>query len=177
MSRPRQVGLNVMVFNALKILLALWALLTAESAFPSHWWRPDMVLLLLVPFALRFGRSGGAAVGFLGGMLLGMISGAVFGILAIVYGVAGYLLGWWGEREAPSWFVMLIGTVFAASAVDIALTAVARMSPVTISPSVAVLNDWFLPTLIVNAVLVIPADRLVRILLGKAYLVRMSWRI
>ena len=165
------------MLNTLKIILLLAVLLTVESAFPGHWPRPDAVLLVLVPWALRFGRGKGAAVGFAGGMLLGIVSGAVMGIVAVAYGITGYLLGWWGEREVPCFFVELMGTVFSVSAVDVVLTGAARLSPWQVAPSALVLHEWMLPVLLLNCFLIWPADSLLRIYLGKASMMKLSWRL
>ena len=165
------------MFSAMKVLAVLGILLTIESAFPSNWWRPDMVLLLLVPCALRLGRSQGAVVGFFGGAMLGAVSGSVMGVLAAAYGVIGYLLGCWGEREVPCLFVGLLGTVFAVSAVELILAAIARISPWTVTPSVSVLHGWMLPALLINSILIWPADRGLRLLLGRAALTKLRWRI
>lgn len=165
------------MLSLMKILLLLGVLLTLESAFPSNWWRPDMVLLLLVPCALRFGRRSGAVLGFAGGIMLGAVSGAFMGILAGVYGIIGYLLGWWGEREVPGWFVFWLGTVFAISAAELMLAAMSRVLPWEMAPSVLSLRAWMLPVLLSNSLLVWPADCLLQMLLGKAYLKKLRWRL
>ena len=165
------------MFSTMKVLLALGILLTIESAFPSNWWRPDMVLLLLVPCALRLGRRQGAVLGFLGGVMLGAVSGSVMGVLAAAYGVVGYMLGCWGEREVPCLFVGLLGTVFAVSAVEVILAAVSGISPWAVTPSVPILHGWMLPALLINSILLWPADRGLQLLLGRAALTKLRWRI
>ena len=109
--------------------------------------------------------------------MLGIVGGSVIGVIAAAYGAAGYLLGWWGEHEVPCLFVELLGTVFAISFVDVILTGTARVSPWAVTPSVLVLQEWMLPVLFLNCLFIWPADRLVQFLLGKASMMKLSWRV
>lgn len=166
-----------MLAKALKIWLVMTVLMLLEGGFPANWWRPDFALLFLVPWALRSGARQGAVLGFCLGVTLAVLSGAVVGVFGLVYGVTGFALGWWGEREVPGFFVEVLGMVFAVAAVEVMLVALARLIPWPLTPSLFVLHSWLVPTLIVNVALLWPADKLVAAWWGAEPSRNRSWRI
>ena len=55
--------------------------------------RPDMVLVVVMAWALLRGPGEGAFVGFVGGALLDSVTYTRFGINAALFGIIGYALG------------------------------------------------------------------------------------
>lgn len=76
-----------------RLLSALWGLLLLGGALPWGLPRPDLVLSLLIPAALRGGAAAGALFGFLGGLSLGLLVGGEPGVLAGLYGCLGAGVG------------------------------------------------------------------------------------
>ncbi len=136
-------------------LLVLTALaLLALASLPGSLPRPDLVLLLLAPTALRGGRLAGAWFGFGGGLLSGVLGTGNPGVLAAVYGLVGLALGLLGEEGGGEGFFMqcltlVIGTVL----VGLALALLGGLG----APEAAILRDWLPRVLAVNLVLAWPA--------------------
>jgi rod shape-determining protein MreD len=55
--------------------------------------RPDLVLVVVLAWAMLRGSGEGAFVGFLGGLLLDSVSYAQFGINTALFGLIGYAIG------------------------------------------------------------------------------------
>lgn len=153
-------------------LARLWiltlGLLVGASLLPAPWPRPDLVLLLLVPTALRGGRVAGAWYGFGAGLLLGLVGPGASGLFAGVYGLAGVLLGALGEEEGTEGLFMhvlalAIGTVL----VGLFLAAASGAAPHLGAPAVPILRDWLPRTLAMNLLLLGPARVLGRLVAGE----------
>ena len=72
---------------------------------------PDVVLIALFLFSIRYGRLGGIWVGFFLGLLLDVYSSSGFGVLALAYTFAGAFLGFFEQRKLavdPLTQVMLV---------------------------------------------------------------------
>ncbi len=145
-----------MIGATLKIIVAMVLCLAVESAFPYSWMRPDMVLLWLVPWSLRFGRDCGGALGFAGGLMLALLGGTPWALPAFAYGLSGYLLGWWGESEGWDVLQQILGVAFGVVIVGLSISLLGRVCPSTCQPTDAVLRQWMLQVLMLNLVLIWP---------------------
>ncbi|NIW78920.1 MAG: rod shape-determining protein MreD [Calditrichae bacterium] len=56
-------------------------------------WSPDLILIVLVMFALQFGQSVGTTAGFLIGVLGDLISGGLLGLGALSKTITGFIAG------------------------------------------------------------------------------------
>jgi rod shape-determining protein MreD len=76
-------------------LLAFAALLQSVlgPSLPLVRGRPDLVLVVVLAWAMLRGSGEGAFVGFLGGMLLDSVTYTPFGINTALFGLIGYLAG------------------------------------------------------------------------------------
>jgi rod shape-determining protein MreD len=57
-------------------------------------WKPDLILIILVMFAIRHGRKLASTAGFLTGVLSDFISGGLLGLGALSRTITGYAAGW-----------------------------------------------------------------------------------
>lgn len=87
MSTPR------FLLGAVTVLLALLLQVTVVGRLPLPGSAPDLVLLLVVAFALAEGQLSGMVTGFVAGLLADAVSDHQLGRLALTYTVVGYLCG------------------------------------------------------------------------------------
>lgn len=76
-------------------LLALAALMQSimGPSWPLVGGRPDLVLVVVLTWAMLRGSGEGAFVGFLGGVLLDSVSYTPFGLNSALFGLFGYFTG------------------------------------------------------------------------------------
>lgn len=76
-------------------LLAVAALLQSVlgQSLPLVRGRPDLVLVVVLAWAMLRGSGEGAFVGFLGGLLLDSVTYTSFGINTALFGLLGYAIG------------------------------------------------------------------------------------
>jgi rod shape-determining protein MreD len=76
-------------------LLAIAALVQSVlgPTLPLVRGRPDLVLIVVIAWAMLRGSGEGAFVGFLGGMLLDSVTYTQFGINTALFGLIGYAVG------------------------------------------------------------------------------------
>jgi rod shape-determining protein MreD len=76
-------------------LLAVAALLQSVlgPSLPVVRGRPDLVLVVVIAWAVLRGSGEGAFVGFLGGLLLDSVTYTPFGINTALFGLLGYAIG------------------------------------------------------------------------------------
>ena len=79
--------------GALTVLLALLLQTTLIARLPLPGSPPDLVLVLVVAYALAEGSASGMVTGFTAGLLADLVSDAELGRLALVYVVVGHLAG------------------------------------------------------------------------------------
>ncbi len=60
-------------------------------------WRPDLILIMLVIFALHNGQNAGSTAGFLLGVISDLISGGLLGLGALSKTVTGFVAGRIGD--------------------------------------------------------------------------------
>jgi rod shape-determining protein MreD len=75
------------------VLTALLLQTTAIARLSIFGGRPDLVLLVVICFALADGPAEGMLVGFGAGLLTDLLSDHVLGLLALVLCVTGYVVG------------------------------------------------------------------------------------
>lgn len=164
-----------MIGATFKILLLIFVSLLVQGAFPETWVRPDCVLLWLVPWAMRFGRSYGALVGFMSGIMLGIVGAVPCGLSAIAYGVLGYVIGWWGEHEIPGIFVELLGVALATVMLELFFVGVTRISPWAVVPGVSVMRRWLWQCLVLNVLLLWPVRSILHRLVCRVTFSPVGW--
>jgi len=81
------------LLGAVTVLLALLLHITVVGRLPLPGSAPDLVLLLVVAFALAEGQLSGMVTGFVAGLLADAVSDHQLGRLALTYTVVGYLCG------------------------------------------------------------------------------------
>jgi rod shape-determining protein MreD len=128
----------------------------------------DLLLLTLLPIAFLRGSITGAVAGFLGGLLVDVMTLDTLGVTALLYAVAGYWAGRYGETtgrdrmHAPvlALLVATIGIAYAGYGLHYLLGE-------EVSARLA-LFDFLLPSLALNLVLGIPVYTLCRSLLARS---------
>jgi rod shape-determining protein MreD len=130
--------------------------------------RPDLLLVTLVMVALLRGTIFGAVAGFGVGLLHDMGTFGTLGFMALLYTLAGYWIGRYGEttgRErshAPLLSVMVVTVAFAFAALTLHFMLGEN------APARAVLVDSLLPTILLNLLLAVPVSASVRRILRPA---------
>lgn len=81
------------LLGAAAVLVALLLQTTVVTRLPLPGAAPDLVLVVVVAFALVEGQASGMVTGFVAGLLADLLSDAELGRLALVYVVVGYLAG------------------------------------------------------------------------------------
>ncbi len=127
--------------------------------------RPDLLLVVLMVIALLRGPVYGAVAGFCAGLLADMGTFGTLGVSSLLFTLAGYWIGRYGETtgrdrsHAPLLSVAVVTLLFAFAAL-----ALHFMLGET-APARAVLVDALFPSLLLNLVLTVPVYALVRRLL------------
>lgn len=81
------------LLGAATVLTALLLQTTVVTRLPLPGVEPDLLLVLVVAFALAEGPLSGMTTGFVAGLLSDLLSTHEVGRLALAYAVAGYLTG------------------------------------------------------------------------------------
>ena len=127
----------------------------------------DLLLLTLLPIAFLRGSSTGAVAGFFGGLLVDVMTLDTLGVTALLYAVAGYWAGRYGETtgrdrmHAPvlALLVATVGIAFGGYGLHYLLGE-------EVSARIA-LFDFLLPSLALNLILGIPVYALCRSVLAR----------
>ena len=128
----------------------------------------DLLLLSLLPVAFLRGSVTGAAAGFFGGLLVDVMTLDTLGVTALLYALAGYWAGRYGETtgrdraHAPLLAVLVatIGIAYAGFGLHFLLGE-------EVSARIA-LFDTLLPSLLLNLLLGVPVYALCRSVLGRS---------
>lgn len=75
------------------LLLALIFQATIISSVQIRNWKPDLVIIFLVMFALRHGKSAGSTAGFFVGIIGDVMSWKLLGVGAMAKAITGYVAG------------------------------------------------------------------------------------
>ncbi len=126
----------------------------------------DLLLLSLLPIAFLRGSITGAAAGFFGGLLIDVMTLDTLGVTALLYALAGYWAGRYGETtgrdrlHAPLLAVLVatIGIAYAGFGLHFLLGE-------EVSARLA-LFDTLLPSVLLNLALGVPVYALCRSALG-----------
>jgi len=95
------IARTVMVAVILVVALALQT--TVFVVLPTGWFRPDLMLLIAVAFALTDGQLSGVRVGFAAGLLTDLLVALTpAGIATLVYAGVGYAVGGIRPYLAPT---------------------------------------------------------------------------
>lgn len=82
-----------LVLGAVTVVLALLLQTAVLARLPLPGSPPDLVLVLVLAFALTEGPLSGMVTGFVAGLLADLLADHQLGRLALVYVVVGYLVG------------------------------------------------------------------------------------
>ncbi len=81
----------------LRYLLVFLAALIVQSTVVKYLeivhWRPDLLLIILVMYAVQYGRKLGSTAGFLVGVSSDLISGGLLGLGALSKTITGFIAG------------------------------------------------------------------------------------
>jgi rod shape-determining protein MreD len=130
--------------------------------------RPDLLLVTLVMIALLRGTIFGAAAGFGAGLLYDMGTFGTLGFMALLYTLAGYWIGRYGETtgrdrsHAPVLSVAVVTILFAVGALMLHFMLGEN------APARQVLVESLVPTTLLNLLLTVPVYAVVRRILRPA---------
>ncbi len=110
------------LLGAASVLTALLVQSTVLARLPLPGGAPDLLLVLVVAFALAEGPLSGAVTGFVAGLLADLVSDHEVGRVALVYALAGYLTGLL-EDDRPRSRLLPLGAVALAGAGAVATYA------------------------------------------------------
>ena len=102
---------------SVSVVTALLLQTTVLTRLPLPGAAPDLVLVVVIAFALAGGPLPGSATGFAAGCLADLLSDHELGRLALAYAVAGYLAGWFADDSERSTLVpfLVVGGASAAA--------------------------------------------------------------
>ena len=113
-----------------RLLLGMAAVLTALllqtsvlARLPLPGGAPDLLLVLVVAFALAEGPLSGTVTGFVTGLLADLGSDHEIGRVALVYALVGYVTGLL-QDDRPQWFLLPLVAVGVAAAGAVSVYAV-----------------------------------------------------
>jgi rod shape-determining protein MreD len=136
------------------IFISLIIQTTFIDSFQIWGIRPDLVLLLVVYNAFLRGHREGAFVGFCGGMLQDVFTGSYFGLNALCYMTAGYLVGMTEAKlYKESSLIMMALAWFASAGEQLLYYLLMSYTGVAMSPLLA-LSRVIFPTAVYTALLV-----------------------
>lgn len=151
-----------MVGPLLRLLAVTAVALVLLAVLPPTVPRPDVVLLLLAPTAMRGGLGAAAWYGFGGGLLLGALGSGPAGLFAACYGITGAMLSVLREESV---FMELLAVAVGTVVVGLLLAGAAPLG--LGGPSVSVLQGWLPQTFGMNLLLALPARGLFAMAAGQ----------
>jgi rod shape-determining protein MreD len=153
---------------AVVLFLAVVLQISIFSGIDIFGGRPDLLLVTLVMVALLRGTIFGAAAGFAAGLLYDMGIFGTLGFIALLYTLAGYWIGRYGETtgrdrgHAPLLSVAVVTVLFAIGALLLHFMLGEN------APAREVLIGSLVPTVLLNLLLVVPVHAVVRRILDSA---------
>jgi rod shape-determining protein MreD len=154
------------------VILAFAALLQSVlgPSLPVVRGRPDLVLVVVLAWAMLRGSGEGAFVGFLGGLLLDSVAYTPFGINTALFGLIGYCTGLPEVNAYRGNLPYFIGITAAATLVYHTLYFLILQALGNSMPPLIETYATALPAALLNGILVAPTfvvcRRLVRALAG-----------
>lgn len=149
-----------------RLAVVLLAALLLESVWPYHWPHPDFVLLVLVPLALETGSAMGAIFGFMAGVSLGLFSASSPAVAALAYGLAGFVMGFFGEYRRHL-YIYYIAMALSIVWLGVFLVSVDTFS--TAAPTPVLVHRWMWQVLLSNLLIIGPFLPLFRKLVGSRH--------
>lgn len=116
------------VVVALCLLAALVLQASVLARIPTPGARPDLVLVVVVAFALAKGPLVGLVVGFSAGLLLDLVGVHALGALALVLCVVGYLAGLFAIEVEQSAFIPFVVVAAATATATLLYAAVSLLA-------------------------------------------------
>jgi rod shape-determining protein MreD len=153
-------------------MLAVAALLQSVlgPALPLVRGRPDLVLVVVLAWAMLRGSTEGALVGFLGGALLDTVGYTPFGVNAALFGLLGYVVGLPEVNVYRGNLPYFVGTAIVATLAYHTLYFLVLQALGLALPQLHETYTAAVPAAILNALLLIPTflvcRRLLRALAG-----------
>lgn len=144
------------------LFLAVVLQIAVASEIDVFGGEPDLLLVALVAVALLRGAVYGAVAGFCAGLLADMGTFGTLGFMSLLFTLAGYWIGRYGETtghdrsHAPVVSVAVVTVLFAFGA--LALHFMLGQN----APARAVLVESLFPSLLLNLLLAVPVYALVR---------------
>ena len=83
----RKVVTLIIIFVCFLIQSTFWNIFTFTNI------KPNLMLILIVSFAIMHGSRTGIWIGFISGFLTDILYGTIFGVNALLYMLIGYLVG------------------------------------------------------------------------------------
>jgi len=111
-----------LLLGAATVLTALLLQTAVLARLPLPGAPPDLLLVLVVAFALTEGPLSGTVTGFVTGLLADLGADHELGRVALVYALVGYLVGL-AHDDRPRSFLLPLGAVAAAAAGAVAAYA------------------------------------------------------
>jgi rod shape-determining protein MreD len=148
-------------------LLAVAALLQSVigPSLPLVRGRPDIVLVVVLAWAMLRGSGEGAFVGFLGGVLLDSVRYTPFGINSALLGLTGYFIGLPEVNVYRGNLPYFVGTAAIATVAYHTLYFLVLQALGTSLPPIVETYATALPAALLNALLLVPTFVLCRRLL------------
>lgn len=87
------VVINIHIRYLLFFIIALLLQVTLVKYIQIVTWRPDLVLIVLVSYSLRYGPNRGMSAGFAVGLLQDLLSSHFLGLTALSKTLAGFVAG------------------------------------------------------------------------------------
>ena len=128
----------------------------------------DLLLLTLLPIAFLRGSITGAVAGFFGGLLVDVMTLDTLGVTALLYAVAGYWAGRYGETTGRDrMHAPVVALLVATIGIGYGGYALHYLLGEEVSARLA-LFDFLLPSLVLNLALGIPVYALCRSALARS---------
>ena len=109
-------------FKKMNFFFISYLILLIQSVLLSNifhgYSKPDLILLLVIFYALYHGPKQGMIIGMIFGFCVDVLSGGIFGANIFVLGLLGYLSGFLMERVYRDHFLTMIMIPFFASIIS-----------------------------------------------------------
>jgi rod shape-determining protein MreD len=128
---------------------------------------PDLLLVVVVALGLLRGSSAGAVFGFVGGMVVDVVTLGTLGLTSLVLTLAGFWAGRYGETTGRG---RKLAPVIAVGAITLLAGAFGYVLHYLLGDEVVartVLVTALAPAFVMNLVLALPVQRLVRRAVGE----------
>ncbi|RMF58791.1 MAG: rod shape-determining protein MreD [Calditrichaeota bacterium] len=87
--------------------------------FQIYYWKPNLILIVLVIFSLHHGQMAGSTAGFLVGLSSDIISSSLLGLGALCKSITGYIAGSFGSELVRERYQFIVALFVAGGVHDI----------------------------------------------------------